>query len=164
MRRERRRSLPTLVVSVAAALSLLVACGSDSDRGGDSGGDSGVDSGGSTGRAPTQSDLDGSTFTATSKAGSGLVADSTITLSFEDGTMAVQAGCNDQSAPYGVDDGTLKWSSPPAATLKACPPELEAQDAVLSGLFTSGVTAMLDDETLTLTSDDEDTTLVLERD
>jgi hypothetical protein len=44
------------------------------------------------------------------------------------------------------------------------PPGLEAQDAVLSGLFTSGVTAPLDDKTLTLTNDDEDMTLVLERD
>jgi len=152
MRRERRRPLPTRVASVAATLFLLVGCGSDGD------------SGGSSGSAPTQSDLDGSTFTATSTTGSGLVTDSTITLSFENGTMAVQAGCNAQSAAYGVDAGTLKWSSPPAATLKACPPELEAQDAVLSDLFTSGMAATLDDKTLTLTSDDEDTTLVLERD
>jgi heat shock protein HslJ len=146
MRGERRRPVPTLVASIAAVLFLLVACGSDSDSGDDSSG--GSDS------APTQSDLDGSTFTATSKTGSGLVEDSTITLSFEDGTMAVQAGCNNQSAAYEVDGGTLKWTSSPAGTLMACPPELEAQDAVLSDMFTSGVTASLDGTTLTLTDDD----------
>jgi heat shock protein HslJ len=142
------------VAAVAALVLSLGGCGSDSDSGGDS--ESAAAS------APTQSDLDGSTFTATSKTGSGLVADSTITLSFEDGTMAVQADCNTQSAAYEVDGGTLKWTSPPAGTLKACPPELEAQDALLAGLFTNGVTATLDGTTLTLTNDDEDVTLVLD--
>lgn len=139
------------MAAVAATLLVLGACGSDDDDGGGSK------------SAPTQSDLDGSTFTATSKTGPGLVADSTVTLSFEDGTMAVQADCNTQSAAYEVDGGTLKWSGPPAATLKACPPELEAQDALLSGVFTSGVTATLDGTTLTLANQDEDVTLVLEQ-
>jgi heat shock protein HslJ len=154
VRGERRRPVPGLVAAVVATLFLLLACGSDSDSGGDGDGGSGT--------APTQADLDGSTFTATSKTGSGLVADSTITLSFEDGTMVVHADCNTQSAGYEVDDGPLKWTSPPAATLMACPPELEAQDALLSGLFTNGVTATLEGTTLTLTNDDEDVTLVLE--
>jgi heat shock protein HslJ len=158
MRSQHRRTVPILVASAAAALFLLVACGSDSDSGSDTGGDSVADSD----SAPTQVDLEGTTFTTTSMTGSGLVEDSTITLSFEDGSMAMQAGCNTHTAPYEVVDGRLKWSSPPAGTLKACSPELEAQDAVLTELFTTGAAATLDSTTLTLTNDDEDLTLVLD--
>jgi heat shock protein HslJ len=157
MRSQHRRPVPILVASAAAALLLFVACGSGSDSGSDSG-----ESGGDSDSAPTQVDLEGTTFTTTSMTGSGLVQDSTITLSFEDGSMALQAGCNTHTAPYEVDDGRLKWSSPPAGTLKACSPDLEAQDAVLTELFTSGAAATLDSTTLTLTNDDEDLTLVLD--
>ena len=154
MRSQHRRPVPILVASAAAALFLFVACGSDSDSGSESG--SGLDT------TPTKVDLEGTTFTSTSMTGSGLVQDSTITLSFEDGSMALQAGCNTHTAQYEVDNGTLKWSSPPAGTLMACPADLEAQDAVLTQLFTSGAAATLDSTTLTLTNDDEDLTLVLD--
>jgi heat shock protein HslJ len=138
----RVRILPTLV----AALFLLAACGSD-------------DEGGSG--PPETADLEASTFSSADVSGHDLVDGSTITLSFQDGTMAVKAGCNAQTAEYEVADGTLRWTGPVAATKMACPTDdLAAQDQWLAGLFTDGMDAALDGGRLTLTND-EDVKIVL---
>jgi heat shock protein HslJ len=121
----------TLLVLVAVT-ALLAACGSD-DQGGEGGGEGGGD-------APTTADLDGTTYTSTDVSGHDLAEDTTVTLTCGDGTLAVDAGCNTQSAAYEVADGTLAWTGPAAATLKACPPPLEEQDQWLGGLFTDAWT------------------------
>ena len=126
-----------ILLTLAAAALLLTACGSDDDGGSEA------------------FDLDGSTYTSTDVAGHDLVEGSTVTLSFDDGTMAVKAGCNTQTATYQVSDGTLKWTAPASATRMACPTsDLADQDQWLAELFTEGVDATLDDDTLTLSNDD----------
>lgn len=141
-----------VLLAIAASAVLLTSCGSS---------DSGPD--GREGSPPTTSDLDGNTYTSVEVTGHKLVADSQITLTFSDGTLGVNAGCNTMSSGYDVTDGTLKWSGPAAATQMACSDELMAQDAWLTGLFTDGVGADLQDKTLTLSGPDNET-IVLETD
>ncbi len=126
-----------------AALALVVSgCGSD-----------GSDSGSAT-QPLTADDLDGSTYTSTSSTGKDLVEGTVVTLVFEDGRLAVSAGCNTQTGDFQVEDDTLKWTGPAAATMMACSPELMDQDAWLGALFSDGAGASLDGDTLTLTGDD----------
>lgn len=80
------------------------------------------------------------------------VADSQLTIAFEDGQMSVNAGCNTLGAGYTFEDGTLKWDGPARATQMGCADDLMAQDTWLTELFTDGVEAVLDGDTLTLTS------------
>jgi len=138
------------LLALAAAAVLLAACGSDgpADR---------------EGSPATTDDLDNTTFTSVEVTGHDLVEESEITLTFKDGNLGVQAGCNTQTAGYAVTDGTLKWTSPAASTMKACSDELMAQDQWLAGLFTDGVDANLNKTTLILTSSD-DGTIELEAD
>jgi heat shock protein HslJ len=88
------------------------------------------------------------------------VEGTTVRIEFEDGSMAVSAGCNTQFGPYDVTDGVLMWTGPAASSMMACDEELTAQDAWLTDLFTTGADAALDATTLTLESGD--LTLVLE--
>ena len=134
------------LAAIAPLMLLLAACGSDD-----------VDSGGIT---PEPADLDGGIYQSTDVTGHDLASGSMITLDFKSETMAVRAGCTTQTADYEVTDETLRWSGPAAAPSKTCSQELEEQDRWLSNLFTSGVTASLDDSTLTL--DNDDVTIVLE--
>ena len=90
-----------------------------------------------------------------------LVADTTIRLTFEDGNLSVNAGCNTMFAPYELTEDSLAWTGEPAATMMGCPDDLAAQDQWLAELFTTGVGAAADGPTLTLTSDD--VTIVLSR-
>lgn len=105
-------------------------------------------------------DLDGKTFTSTEVTGHDLVADSTIRLTFDDGNMSANAGCNTMSADYELDDGTLRWTGAVASTVMGCTGGLAEQDQWLTELLTDGVDAELDDTTLTLT--DGDVEIVLE--
>lgn len=134
----------------------LVACGSDDD-GGASGTD---DTGTPVATSLSASDLDGSTYESTSVEGHELVEGTTVQIEFEDGSMAVSAGCNTQFGPYDVTDGVLMWTGPAASSMMACDDDLTAQDAWLTDLFTTGVDAGLDGDTLTLES--ADATIVLE--
>jgi heat shock protein HslJ len=123
------------------ALTLLTACGSDDQDGAG---------------APDTSDLEASTYSSTDVSGHDLVEGTTITLSFQDQTMAVKAGCNTQTGRYDVVDGVLKWTAPAASTTMACPTsDLADQDQWLAGVFTDGMDASLDGGTLTLTNDDD---------
>ena len=126
--------------ALAAALALLTACGSDDEGGGAS--------------PPEKADLEATTFSSSDVSGHELVEGSTITLSFQEGTMAVKAGCNTMTGDYEVSDGTLQWTGPAAATRMACPTgDLADQDQWLTELFTDGMDATLDGGTLTLTND-----------
>lgn len=130
-----------ILAALAATLTLLTACGSDDQEGAST---------------PDPADLDATTFTSTDVSGHDLVEGSAVTLSFQEGTLAVKAGCNTQTGEYDVDDGTLKWTRPAASTMIACPtPDLAEQDQWLAGLFTDGMDATLDGGTLTLTGSDD---------
>jgi heat shock protein HslJ len=132
-----------VIAALAATLALLAACGSD-------------DEGGGGASPPETGDLEASTFSSNDVSGHDLVEGSTITLSFQEGTMAVKAGCNTMTGEYDVSDGTLKWTRPPAATRMACPTgDLADQDQWLTQLFTDGMDASLDGGTLTLTNADD---------
>jgi heat shock protein HslJ len=111
---------------------LLVGCGDDSD---DDGGGSAEEP--SATESAEETALTG-TFVTEALTGHELVDGSTLSVAFEEGTMAVSAGCNTLFGAY-VDDDGLHWESEPAATMKACDPELEEQDAWLSTLFTEGL-------------------------
>ena len=73
-----------------------------------------------------------------------LVADTTIRLTFEDGNLSVNAGCNTMFAPYELTADSLAWTEEPAATMMGCPDDLAAQDQWLAELFTTGVGAAAD--------------------
>ncbi len=127
------------LLAAAAALVLLGGCGSDV--------------------VPTAEDLDGNSYESTEVVGFELVEGTTVNLTFEDGSLGAQAGCNTVSAAYDIDDDLLVWSGEPASTLMGCSEELTAQDAWLTKLFTEGVDVVLEDDVLTLTQ--EDTTIKL---
>ncbi len=131
-----------LVVLVLLAVPVLSSCGDDS---GDDGGGSSL----------TADDLDGRTFESTSLTGRELVEDSAVTLTFDDGNLSFQAGCNSMSADYEVSDGRLELTSEPAGTLMACPDELQTQDEWLADFLGGGVDATLSGADLTLTGEDE---------
>ncbi|HRW36562.1 MAG TPA: META domain-containing protein, partial [Aquihabitans sp.] len=143
-----------MVLGIGAVL-VLAACGS----GGSDEGAAGSGDGGSTtepapdgGAAPTADDLAGRTFTSASVEGYDLVADSAIRLSFDDGRLGVNAGCNQSAGAFTLEDGNLAWDGPAAATQMACPDDLMAQDAWLAGLLEQGMAATLADDELTLRS------------
>lgn len=99
-------------------------------------------------------DLEG-TYVSTSVQGHDLVEGTEVTMTFENDTMSVSAGCNSMFGAYAVDaSGTLRWTGPPASTLIGCPDDLTAQDAWLTTLLTDGVVASRDGAALTLTSGD----------
>jgi heat shock protein HslJ len=165
-RRRVRGGLALGAVVVVAAF-VLAACGS-SDSGSDATTTTKAKGEGSTSTSPSTSttkaangagELDGQSFIATGIEGYEPVADSDLTVTFEDGQMAVNGGCNTLGSGYTFDDGTLKWDGEPRATMMGCSEELMAQDTWLTALFTKGVDATLDGDTLTLTQDDVTITL-----
>jgi len=153
-------------VVVMAAL-VLAACGSS---------DSGSDATTTTKAAGATTTTTEAKATTTTKAASGdgqlsgsyigtgitgytPVADSQLTLAFEGDQLSVNAGCNTLGSSYTFTDGVLKWDGTPRATMMACSDELMAQDTWLTELFTKGVDAKLDGDTLTLTQGDVTITL-----
>jgi heat shock protein HslJ len=131
----------------ALAVGLLVtACGGGSS--------SASDGSSSSGAAVTAADLDGSTFESTSVEGHDLVTGSTVRLTFENGSLSANAGCNTMSSTYDVTDGRLAWTGHPMSTMMGCPDDLTAQDQWLSDLLEHGADVTLDGDDLTLVSGD----------
>jgi heat shock protein HslJ len=112
--------------------ALVVGCGDDSDDGG------GSEAEPSASDTAEETAALAGTFVTEALTGHQLVEGSTLSVAFEEGSMAVSAGCNTLFGAY-VDDDGLHWESEPASTLMACDPELEEQDAWLTTLFTEGV-------------------------
>lgn len=139
----RAREVGRAAGALAAAAILLAACGEEDTDGRDD---------------PTaiveevQVQLAGHTFEADSVTGHELVEGSTLSVAFEDGVMAVAAGCNTLFGAYVEDDGELRWRGEPASTLIGCPPELAEQDAWLTDLFTEGLRIEEGDADLVLES------------
>jgi heat shock protein HslJ len=130
----------------------LAACGSDDDT------PDADETLPPVGAAPSPADLDGLTFESTAVTGHELVADSTITLSFQDDLVSANAGCNTMNGGYTITDGALEVDAM-ATTMMACADDLMAQDTWLSEFLTSSPAVGLDGTTLTLTGDDASITL-----
>jgi heat shock protein HslJ len=128
----RRRPVPLLWVIVALVAGLLLGgCGSSSGAGG-------------------TPDLAGKTFTSTEVRGTELVSGSSVTLSFEDGRISANAGCNTMNGAATWDTGKLVVTGPMASTMMACSEALTKQDQWLSSFLTSSPALTLDGDTLTL--------------
>ena len=126
------------VVLVAAAL-LVVACGS---RGAPS---------------PAQASLESRTFLSTGVEGHDLVAGTHVRLSFKDGQVGINAGCNSMTDAYQIVDGRLVTTNV-ASTAMGCEPPLMAQDQWV-GAFIGGAMLTLAGDTLTVQNGD--TTMAL---
>lgn len=141
------RPLPILTATLAAALA-LAACG-------------GAAASPSSSPAPSADPppaLDGRTFLSTASTGHSLVAGSQVRLSFQGGTLAMNAGCNSMGGAYQIVDGRLVTGQM-SMTEMACAEPLMAQDQWISA-FVSGAGITLDGDTLTLDKDGVTLTLV----
>lgn len=158
-RTERRSVQPTMQRTVLSLLALaalaLAACGSDD------GGPPADDPGEST-RPPADSDLDGTEYLSTAMEGHELVDGTTISLSFDDGSLSANAGCNTMFGGYSVRDGVLLVETL-AQTEMGCEPALMDQDRWIAELFSSGPAIAVDGDTLTLTADDGTVLTMLDR-
>jgi len=135
----------------------LAACGSSGTAG--SGGTTSASPTGASGSAASSpsgrvggSELDGASFVATEVTGTHTIApNSTITLTFEGGSLSANAGCNTMAGRYLAVGGKL--TAPQlASTMMACDDALMAQDTWLAAFLASGPTYTLDGDTLTLTN------------
>jgi heat shock protein HslJ len=104
------------------------------------------------------SDLEGRTFLSTDITGSTLVPYSQVRLTFQDGSVGIQAGCNSMGGAYAIEDGVLQLDAM-FSTEMACKEPLMAQDQWLSA-FLDGASIALAGDTLTLSK--EGTTLTLQ--
>ena len=107
----------------------------------------------------SSADLDGRTYTSTEVRGHDLVEGSQVTLTFEDGRVSAQAGCNTMNGAATWDGGTLDVAGPMASTMMACEQALMEQDQWLSSFLTSSPTLEADGQTLTLGDDSSGMTL-----
>jgi heat shock protein HslJ len=146
---------PLLLLALPlVAAAALAACGSDAD-------------GSSTSDSPTPTtdqteadvpatgsdDLDGRSFVSTQVDGHELVPDSVVRLTFEDGSLSINAGCNTMFGAYTVDGDVLSVPMM-AMTEMACDPALMEQDTWISGLISNGPTVTVDGDTLTIAGPD----------
>jgi heat shock protein HslJ len=148
----RRRTLGAVVPVLALAALALGACGSDDDT---------ATPVTDPAPAPTQppateppddtsaAELDGREFLSTSVDGYDLVDDTVIRLSFDDGALSANAGCNTLLGDYSISGGRL--SAPVlASTEMGCEMELMTQDRWLTDILALDPIVEVDGDTLTL--------------
>ena len=104
-------------------------------------------------------DLAGRSFTSTEVRGYDLVEGSAVTLTFEDGRISAQGGCNTLNGGATWEGDTLEVAEPMASTMMACEEPLMAQDQWLSSFLTSSPALEVDGDTLTLGDDTTGMTL-----
>jgi heat shock protein HslJ len=110
--------------------------------------------------AGTAPDLAGREFVATQTNGHEQVAETEITLSFQDGRISARAGCNTMTGGATWDDGVLRVPADGlATTMMACPDDLQAQDEWLMALLTSAPALSLSGGVLTVGDDVEGMTM-----
>lgn len=132
-----RATTPAFLALGLLATTFLAACGDDEEAG---------------------VDVDGRQFVATEIEGHTIVEGSEVVLSFADGTLLVEAGCNSQRGGYEVTDGVLQVE-PMASTMMACDEALMAQDQLVATILSSGPTVEQDGTELVITSADTAMTL-----
>lgn len=141
------RYLPALSLAVASAL-LVAAC--STSPGASPTPPPTADPAGST--APpagaAAAGLDGRTFLSTDITGRTLVPGSQVRLTFGDGQVSANGGCNSMSGAYTIVNGML-IAGQLATTEMACDPALMAQDRWLAELL-GGAGVTLAGDTLTL--------------
>lgn len=104
-------------------------------------------------------DIEGREYKSTEVRGHDLVEGSTITVTFGEGTISANAGCNTLNGSATWDDGTLEVAEPMASTMMACDEALMAQDQWLSGFLTSNPAIEIDGDEVTLGDDTTGITL-----
>ena len=120
-----------LILAIFTIAALTAACG-----------------GGSATPGPTGQTLDGRTFLSTKVDGPALVAGTVIRITFKDGNVTANAGCNTFGGPYRIDGDRLVVGQI-VTTEIGCQPNLAAQDQWVTGLL-GGATIGLDGNNLTL--------------
>ena len=126
--------LLTLLVSC-----VLVGCGSSQITGGTT-----------ASTLPSSSPEAGRTYLSTGVTGHQLVANTTISISFDiRGTLSVQAGCNSIGGSYSVASGTLRVDAL-SQTEMGCAPELMSQDEWIVSLLTTDPAFTVDADTLVI--------------
>jgi heat shock protein HslJ len=98
--------------------------------------------------------LNGKQFISVDVSGATLVPGTTIRLSFQDGQLTAQAGCNTISGRYSIVDGKLVGDGGWATTEMGCDPARMAQDQWLANLLSVSPAVDVEDDTITLTAGD----------
>jgi heat shock protein HslJ len=119
---------------LVALLLVLAACGDDGDA--------------------NDPGLDGETFLSVSVRGHELVPGSRIRLSFDDGRLGADAGCNSLGSDYDVVDGRLVLRGDLTTTDMGCDSPLLAQDEWLADLLRSEPRLERSGDVLTVTTAD----------
>lgn len=101
--------------------------------------------------SPSGAALDGRTFLSTGIQGADLVPDTQVRLSFADGNLNAQAGCNIMGGAYTIEGDRLRTTQL-SMTEMGCDGPRQAQDEWLAA-FLGNVTFTLDGDTLVLTND-----------
>jgi heat shock protein HslJ len=136
----------------ALALGLLAACGDDDTE--QTQPPASEPAAAPSTAAGAAADLNGMSFTAAELVVDGqarpAAAGTQLTLSFADGNVSADFGCNTGSGPYRVEDGALVVERL-STTRKACAGELGDQDGFMNELLASSPAVQLDGDQLTLT-------------
>jgi heat shock protein HslJ len=93
--------------------------------------------------------LEGRTYLSTATAGFDLVEGTVARLSFSDGQLGLQAGCNSMGSPYTVDGATLVVDAI-SSTEMGCDAPLMAQDQLLAELLGSSPILRLEGDVLVM--------------
>lgn len=142
-----RRAIPRRSGALLALPLLLAvaACGDDSEP-------ASTDPA-TTEPAPTThaggDELDGRTFLSTATTGIELVEDGFLRITFEDGNLSANGGCNNMFGGYSVVDGVLEVGAM-ASTEMACEQPLMDQDTAVIAFLTSGPAVALSGDDLVL--------------
>ena len=161
----RRVLLATTAVALVSALSACAgnstpAAGSSSSSSGSSSASasasgkagSASSSAAGSGAAGAAADLAGKTLVAKEVTGSyTTVSGSTISITFENGTLAARAGCNNMFGQYTMSGNVLN-APQLASTMMACDEALMKQDTWLAAFLASSPTWTYSGGTLTLTN------------
>lgn len=78
-------------------------------------------------------DLTAQTWTLVEVNGVPAVADGIATLTFEDGALTGNGGCNNFQTTYAIDGSSMTVTSPIAATMMACSPDVTQQETAVFG-------------------------------
>ncbi len=106
----------------------------------------------------SDADLEGQTWTMTGIGGSPSISTTISTLTFSEGTLTGNTGCNDFSTTYVVDGSSLTIDPEIASTLKACEPAVNDQEAAVFAALTATTKFDISGSDLRLL-DDTDTVL-----